>query len=160
MRAVVHDVAAVALLACVSAWAGCGLPAECRDFNELPVERQHAEFRSYPIERQLDVYLCMMKNEPPGSEFANDIADRGAEAIPLVVAKMKAVKDEGGQANLIHVLEVMSYRGYLNGRKDVIAEVGDTISKMRIGANRQASEESLTRIEINSHIKPFTYTTR
>src|SRR5437763_1430786 len=87
--AVIHG---VAWLTYTCTWSGCSLPAECRNFSELTAEQRHAEFHSYPIERQLDVYLCMMKTEPPHSELADDIADRGTEAIPFVVAKMKAVK--------------------------------------------------------------------
>ena len=99
-----------------------------------------------------------MNSEPPHSELADEIADRGPEALPFVVARMKAVKGEADQVNLIYLLEVFSERGHLIGRKDVIAEVSDTISKMRVDAVRERSEESLKKIEINSHIKPFTYT--
>src|SRR5436305_15070311 len=98
LRAVFRAVSVVALLLCVCVWAGCSLPEECRAFNELPTEQQHAEFRAYPIERQLDVYLCMMKTEPPSSEFADDIADHGPNAIRFVVDRMKASKNESEQA--------------------------------------------------------------
>jgi hypothetical protein len=60
-------------------------PPECRPFLNLPREQRHTEFRTYPIEKQLDVYLCAMKSEPPDLTLADDIANRGPEVIPFVL---------------------------------------------------------------------------
>ena len=159
LRAIAAGVVAAALLSCVCAWSSCSFSlGNCGGFSDLPYERQRAEFRTYPIEKQLDVYLCMMDSEPPHSELADEIADRGPEAIPSVVAKMKAVKGESDQTNLVYLLEFFSERGHLIGRKDVIADVSAVISNMKVDSVRQRSEESLKKIEIESHIKPFTYT--
>ena len=136
---------------------GCGPPPECSQFFALNLEQRHRDFRSYPIDKQLDVYLCAIKVEPPDESFANDIADRGTEAIPFVVAKLKSAKSEVEQESLIHVLEVLSDRGYLRNRKDVVAEISNVIDSMRISQIRESSLESLKKIQINSGIKPFTY---
>lgn len=158
MRVIVQRLAAAALLSCGAACAGFSRREVCGDFNELPRPRQHAEFRAYAPERQLDVYLCMMDREPPASEFADDIAERGPEVLPFVMARLKSAGSEAEQADIIYVLEVMSDRGDLAGRADVAAEAGEAVSKMRLKVIRETCEERLKRIQINSHLKPFTYT--
>jgi hypothetical protein len=132
-------------------------PSECRAFLNLPGEQRHAEFRGYQIDKQLDVYLCVMRAEAPDLALADDIAARGSEVIPFVLAKLRSAKSEVDQADLIYLLEVISDRGYLRGRKDVVSEVSNVIDSMKISQTRQTSLESLRKIQINSGIKPFTY---
>lgn len=135
----------------------CGPKSECRQFFALKLEQRHREFRAYPIDKQLDVYLCAMKVEPPDTSLANDIADRGSEAIPLVLARIKSVKSEVEQEILIDVLEASAERGYLRNRTDVVAELSNVIESMTISQVRERSLKSLKQIEVNSGIKPFTY---
>lgn len=102
------------------------------------------------MEKQLDIYLCLMKREPPGSEFAYDIADRGEEAIPYVIARLKKVDGETEKRDLIYLLEVMSDRDYLRGKKDILNQVKEVICSMKISTIREQSLEDLKRIQINS----------
>ena len=132
-------------------------PMQCRPFLALPREQRHSEFRTYPIEKQLDVYLCAMKAEPPDLTLADDITDRGAEAIPFVLTKLESVRSEVDQEDLIYLLGVISDRGYLRGRKDVVAKISNVIDSMKISQIRESSVERLRKIQINSGIKPFTY---
>jgi len=132
-------------------------PEQCRAFLQLPQQQRRAEFRGYPLDKQLDVYLCAMKTEPPNSSLAYDIADQGEQAIPALVNKLKGTKSEVDQEYLIYVLEVMSDRSYLRSRKDVVAEISNVIDSMKISQIRESSLESLKKIQINSGIKPFTY---
>ncbi len=85
-------------------------PEQCREFLQLSHQQRHAEFRAYPLDKQLDVYLCAMKTEPPNSSLANDIADQGEQAIPALVNKLKVTKSEVDQEDLIYVFELMSDR--------------------------------------------------
>jgi hypothetical protein len=137
---------------------GCGeRPQECTEFLDLPRQQRESQFKSYSVEKQIDMYLCARKVEPPQLGFAYDIADGGENAVPIVVQKLKATDKEIDQQDLIYVLEVMSDRGLLRGRKDVIADISDVIDKMKISQAKQSSLESLKKIEANSGIKPFTY---
>jgi hypothetical protein len=131
--------------------------SECQEFLDMPTQQQQSEFATYSLEKQLDVYLCAMKVHPPYSSLANDIAERGDSAVPLIIEKMKTVKSDMDQFNLIYLLEVMSGRGTLRGRKDVVAEISQVIDGMKFDIVRERSLESLKKIEINSGIKPFTY---
>lgn len=137
---------------------GCGgPPEECRGFFDLTRQQRELEFKGYPLEKQLDLYLCGMKVEPPQLGFAYNIADHGEKAIPVLVKRLKAPDNEIDQENIIYVFEVMSDRGLLRGRKDVIADISQVIDNMKISQVKQRSEERLKKIEINSGIKPFTY---
>lgn len=147
---------AVALaVATGSSW--CGPPPECRPFLALARDEQVAQFRGYPAEKQLDAYLCTMRQEPPDLSFADLIADRGPDVIPPVVQRLKSTDSEGDKGNLIYLLEVMSERGYLRDRTDVVAEISQSIDTMKSPGAREEGLERLKKIQINSHIKPFTY---
>lgn len=140
----------ITLLLFCSFDSGCRPPAECREFLDLPLNRRHVEFRNYSIERQLDIYPCGRSERPPDRSLAYIIAERGDEAIPFIVARLKSEQDEGNQDNLISILEVMSYDGHLRGKQDVIEQIRQIISAMRFDAVRERSLERLRRIEINS----------
>lgn len=132
-------------------------PQECRDVIDVPREQGYAKFRTYPLEKQLDVYLCAMHVEPPDMGLANEIAERGDSAIRAVMQKLKTSEREIDQEDLIYLLEVMSDRGLLRGRKDVIADITQVIDNMKISQVKQRSEERLKKIEIANGLKPFTY---
>jgi hypothetical protein len=132
-------------------------PQECRDVIDVPREQGYAKFRTYPLEKQLDVYLCAMHVEPPDMGLANEIAERGDSTIPAVMQKLKTSETEIDQEDLIYLLEVMSERGLLRGRKDVIAAIAQAIDSMKISQVKQRSEERLKKIEIANGMKPLTY---
>jgi hypothetical protein len=98
-----------------------------------------------------------MHVEPPDMGLADLVAKRGESATPIVVQKLKTADREIDQEDLIYLLEVMSDRGLLRGRKDVIADISQVIDNMKISQVKHTSEERLKKIQINSGIKPFTY---
>jgi len=103
------------------------------------------------------MYLCAMRGEPPDLDLAYVIADRGEAAIPLLMDKLKITKDEMDQEDLIRVFEVMSEKGYLRGRTDVVSAISDVVDQMKIAPIKEDSQELLKKIRINTGIKPFTY---
>jgi hypothetical protein len=129
---------------------------ECEDFLALSASRRAEEARNYPIDKQIDMHLCAMRQEPPDLELAYQIADRGGEAIPLLVLKLKNTKNEVDQEHLIYVFEVISDKGHLRGRKDVIATISDVVDAMKIAPVKEDSQESLKKIRINSGLQ-FNY---
>jgi hypothetical protein len=133
---------------------GCGQrPQECRDVVDVPREQGYAKFRSYPLEKQLDVYLCAMHLEPPDMGLADEIAERGDTAIPTVMQKLKTADREIDQEDLIYLFEVMSDRGLLRGRQDVIQDIARVIDNMKITQLKQRSKERLKKIEIANGMK-------
>jgi len=132
-------------------------PPECRAFLNSPREERHAEFRKYDIEKQLDVYLCTTKAELPDVGLADEMANRGEVVIGPIIAKLKSVSSETDKYEMIHLLEIMSERGYLQGKKDVVAQISDVVGSIKTDSIKQRSAESLKKIQLNSGIKPFTY---
>jgi hypothetical protein len=148
---------AIALL-CLSLQ-GCGeRPQACKEFLDMPRPQLRAQFETFPLEKQIDVYLCAMKVEPPDVGLANKIADRGEGALPVLMQRLKSSGQESKQEDIIYVLEVMSDHGSLRGRKDLVADIGRVIDEMKSGPVRERCAERLRKIEVNSGIKPFTYT--
>ena len=76
---------------------------ECETFLALSPRERQIESRKHPTEKQIDMYLCAMKQEPPDLELAYEIADRGEVAIPLLIERLKTTKDEMDQENLIQI---------------------------------------------------------
>ena len=138
---------------------GCSLRSyspECWDFTSLTIEQQREIFGKQPVEKQLNLYLCKMSQQPADSSYAEPIADHGPGIIPTVIEKMKKVNDTE-KAKLLYIMEVMSQRGYLMQRVDVYAQLSQMVSEMD-DVTRQRCEEMLKKIAINSGIKQFTYT--
>jgi len=130
---------------------------ECEAFLALsPAERQ-TESRKYPTDKQIDMYLCAMKQEPPDRELADQISDGGPAVIPALMERLKTAKSEVDQHDLIYVFEIMSRKGYLRGRADVISRISDVVDIMKLAPTKEDSQERLKKIQINSGVKPFTY---
>jgi hypothetical protein len=77
--------------------------------------------------------------------------------IPLLMERLKITKSEVDQHDLIYVFEVMSRKGYLRGRTDVVAHISDVVDNMKLAPTKEDSQERLKKIQINSGVKPFTY---
>jgi hypothetical protein len=130
---------------------------ECDAFLALSPNERQVESRKQPTDKQIDMYLCAMRGEPPDLDLAYVIADRGEAAIPLLMDKLKITKDEMDQEDLIRVFEVMSEKGYLRGRTNVVSAISDVVDQMKIAPIKGDSQELLKKIRINTGIKPFTY---
>src|SRR6266404_5728469 len=130
---------------------------ECEAFLALSPNERQVESRKQPTDKQIDMYLCAMRGEPPDLDLAYVIADRGEAAIPLLMDKLKITKDEMDQEDLIRVFEVMSEKGYLRERTDVVSAISDVVDQMKIAPIKEDSQELLKKIRINTGIKPFTY---
>lgn len=148
----------VVLLLCLSLQGCSEQPEACREFLDMPRQQRQTQFRTFPVEKQIEAYLCAMKEEPPDLSLAEQLADGGESALPVLLRQLKSSSREIDQEDIIYVLEVMSDRGYLRGRKDVIADISQVIDEMKIDQVKQRCAESLKKIERNSGVKSFTYT--
>lgn len=128
----------------------CGIAPECKEFMSMPAQRRHEVFRASSIDKQLDMYRCAMNGQPADLGFAYDLADRGTESIPFIVARLRSEKDEVFQRDLIYTLEVLSDRGHLRGRKDVIDEIRVVVAAMKLEVMSKESQIMLEKIEKNS----------
>jgi hypothetical protein len=123
------------LLICAGVWQQCGneTPTEYRKLFRLPVEQQAKEFKKYPLETQLDIYLHAMQGvEPPATQFAEFLASNGKQVIPLLLNRLKAEERDKFRYYFISVFDEM-HESYFNlkDEKEVVETIRTTISKMK-----------------------------
>ena len=106
---------------------------ECRDFWQLPSSEREVKFRQYPLEKQVDLYLCGLNREPPEIGYAAYIAERGEPVIPYLVNRIKAEPLEITKTRLLGIFVFLSAKGNLRGRNDVIDELEHIIINMGDG---------------------------
>ena len=112
-------------------------------------EERHAEFRTYPIERQLDiVHVCRHEpackvddSDPPDDEVIDLVADRGGPAIPFLVERLRAETDAGRQLELIDIFRSMGMKGHLKGRSDVADLVSEKALNLTDDLNTRSPED-------------------
>jgi hypothetical protein len=125
------------------------MSAECAEFYALPKSQQEIVFKSYPLEKQFELYRCGMRREPPDMGLALPIADNGEKAIPLLLEKLKREKEEPTQSHIIDIFEAMSRRGHLNERRDVVENIRQIVAAMKSTFFREMGQRSLENIEKN-----------
>jgi len=130
-------------------------PADYLKFKELPVAKQHCEFKKLSIDKQLDYYLLDRNREPPDLSFADDIASQGREVIPALLKRLREEKAEYRQEAIVHIFEDMNRR-YLDLRDDreVIDALKETIAKMEDRDWARIAQKSLNAIEQSGELKP------
>ena len=121
----------------------------CKDFYNLAPQEQATQFRTYPIEKQLEIYRCEMRRKPPNLGRAYDIASGGEKVIPVLVEQLRSEEDEHVDNDLIYIFRIMSRDGYLDHKQDVVEQIKEAVSRIKFYRTRQAAQESLDEIEKN-----------
>jgi hypothetical protein len=106
--------------------------AECKRFVELPLEQQQAKFKTYALEKQLELYHCAMKQRPPVMGYEYEISGHGEKIIPILVEKLRVEKEDDSKLELIRILQVMFRRGDVRDPQSIIEEVGRAVSSIRL----------------------------
>jgi hypothetical protein len=129
------------------------LPSECEkhsSFFELSLNGRHLEIKTFPLEKQVDVYLCGMFRHPPSLGLADDIADGGEKILPYLTERLKSEKNERNQQSIIYLLKIVSTKNYLRNREDIVEQIRQVVSDMKSEQFRERSREWLEQIEKNS----------
>jgi len=122
----------------------------CKDFYDLPGKERETEFPKYDVNKQLDIYVCAMRRKPPISTWAYDIAKGGENKMPVVLKRLREEQDPVMQYHLIHLLQIMSEESYFRGRRDVVEEVREVISRMGYSPAKTQAQEAFSEIERNA----------
>jgi len=122
------------------------LRGECREFFAMPANEREAKFRTYPIDKQVDLFLCGMDLEPPHSGYAAYIAEGGEKNIPYLLQRLEAERSEITQLHLIDIFTVLAIKGHLHGRQDVLVRLEQVVSRMKYEPIRQKALEYLDEI--------------
>jgi hypothetical protein len=125
------------------------MPAVCNEFFALPVEQQDKAFANFSINKQLDVYHCGMQMRPPLRGMAYEIAKGGEKIIPDLLQRLTTEKSEWMQYAIIDIFRVMSNKGSLRGRQDVMYQIKQVVSQMKIDRIKEDAQEALNTIEKN-----------
>jgi len=126
------------------------MPPECKnagEFFNLSPDARDRVFKTYDLDKQLDIYHCGMRLEPPQMGFAYDIAARGELALPPLLERLQAEKNERRQKDIILIFEVLAVMGHLGGRKDIAVQIRRTVNAMRIPEIKSSAEEMADEIE-------------
>jgi hypothetical protein len=143
---------ASSLLIILNSCYGCPptlLQRECRDFFALPSREQAAEFRAYPVERQVDLYLCGMNREPPEIAYAAHIAEGGDKNVPYLLQRLKAEQLEITQTRIIDIFTVLAIKGHLRGRQDVVDQLEEVASQMKYAPVKLQAHRYIEEIKKN-----------
>jgi hypothetical protein len=112
------------------------------------------------LKEQIDLYLeCTCKEDSITADyrFSKYIAKNGKEAIPYLLKRLSAEKDENKQLKIITVFSQMSPE-VLRGRQDVADSVNRTVANMNGGllgfleedGNKKSARELAAGIELSS----------
>jgi hypothetical protein len=115
-------------------------------FLSRNLEQQHEVFKKLPLEKQYELYIHQMtKMHPPDLSFADDIAQRGYEAVPFLKNKLELEKEELVQESILLVFESMvKYQHMdLKSDKELMKLIEDKVSKMKYPYSKKFSEEHL-----------------
>lgn len=123
---------------------------ECRDFFSRPASQSEKLFRTYELDQQLELYRCGMNRRPPDSSLPILIAERGGAVIPPLLDKLDAEQDELFQYAIIDIFLVLSIKGHLRDRRDVVDHIRQVVAKMKVPAFREMAQDKLSQIEKNS----------
>ncbi len=116
-------------------------------FTLGPTDQRDAEFLRYPIETQLEIYICGWYHEPGPRYYADCIADRGDEVIPLVLERLKRERREFSQKAIVYIFLRMAKKGYMRGRPDAVDVIRPIVSSMKNQYTRESTQQYLDEIE-------------
>jgi hypothetical protein len=124
-------------------------PPEYQRLFRLPIDQQEAEFKKYPLEQQIDIYIEAMQGvEPPATQFGEFLASNGRKVIPLMLQRLKAEENDRHKYCLIASFEQMdSEFCSLKADKDVIPAIRQAISGIKDSGYKEMSEMSLNAIQ-------------
>lgn len=126
---------------------GFGMSSECAAFYAMPATDRRVMIKTYPLERQFELYKCGMRREPPDLGIALEIADNGEKAIPFLNDQLSKAKDEPTQSHIIYVFETMSRRGYLRNRRDIVEKIRSVVAGMKSTVFKDMGLRSLENID-------------
>ena len=112
-------------------------PSECNQLCSLPAAQQHRVFKSYPVEKQFDLYRncgneksCIRESESPHDLYGQWMAEDN-QAASFLVERLKSEKDETIQLDIIYVLRCMAVNGHLRGQHSIAKVVNQVAAAMK-----------------------------
>jgi len=118
-----------------------------REFFNLFITDRHRQFRTLPADQQVDIYIEAMRIHPPDLAFAHDIAETtGGAAVPVIIARLRAERDEAVQCHLLFILEEMAAPYGVTFDSKTVALATEVVGRMKHKYTRQRGRKSLAAI--------------
>jgi hypothetical protein len=140
---------------------GCNskAPAECRQLCSLPEGQQHQTFKSFPVEKQVDLYLdckaeksCWRDSVSPQDEFGRWMAEDDKAASSLT-ERLKAERNDDNRRDIIYVLRLMAVNGHLKGRGDIAEVVHQAAAGLEGGDERVVKQTQTWAREVEGNTR-------
>jgi hypothetical protein len=142
---------ALIIILCIStAYLASCQSSRCKNFFDLPKEQRDAEFKSYALDKQLEIYHCAMSQQPQELDYAYFIADGGEKNISTLLQKLKSERSEVDKLEIIYLFRAMSVRGQLRHKQEVINQLEKAVADFSIRPLKEQAMRDLEVIRNNS----------
>jgi len=121
---------------------------ECNDdefakFRQLSETRQHQVFDNMTLAEQIDLHLKAMSSEPPDTKYADWIAERGAEIIPVVLSRTDEQEDDSRRIDLLVIFEALCKTECANRYPDTFQHLKKDVEELHDPIWRKVGENKL-----------------
>jgi hypothetical protein len=121
---------------------------DCKHFyGEINSEELDRQFRTFDTEKQFRVYRCGIDQIPMQTAMSIVIANKGPAIIPDLLRRLRDERDPATKYSIILIFDLLSARGDLKDRPDVISAIREEINAMPRGWEKDYSEDLLKRID-------------
>jgi hypothetical protein len=140
---------------------GCNFkaPAECRQLCSLPERQQHQTFKSFPVEKQVDLYLgckaeksCWRDSVSPQDDFGRWMAEDD-KAAPSLTERLKAERNDDNRRDIIYVLRVMAVNGHLKGQRQIAEVVNQAVAGLKDSEERVMKQTQTWAREVEANTR-------
>jgi len=127
-------------------------PAEIRPFMGRLDEQTRSQFQSFPVERQLDIFLQVRKySRPPNYFLASEITSQNAnQALAIATSRLKDERDESAKLQLIDLIHVICISKHTCGNPTLLSLISTQVESMSNSAYRQQGTDLLRAIRESS----------
>ncbi|HEX6046627.1 MAG TPA: hypothetical protein VFZ22_19200 [Pyrinomonadaceae bacterium] len=124
-------------------------PPEYEAFFSQDWDTQRQQAKGFPIEKQIEYCLAGKRYvHPPNHIVFYVIADKGKEAVPPIIARMKRTEDSNDKLELLDlVLNIHQFHDDLSNDKQVIEQLTAIVAGMTDADRKPKAEAMLTHIK-------------
>jgi len=130
--------------------AGTHQSEECKEFFSHPSGQHASLIATYPLDKQIRLCRCNMDHRPPETGLSVPIAERGDSIIPALLDQLEKENNELTQLVIIDIFEVMSIKGTLRDRPDVVSAIQRATNRMKFPFKEHAERELNSIVKNNS----------
>jgi hypothetical protein len=141
-----------AVVGCLLLVACAGHKFEKSFISQVPARDRIDRLRQYSLEDQYRIYRygndCI---EPPLMDLAEPIAERGATAVPFLLAKLDPKADDMSIRDVLVIFHMMAYLKAYNVKSDtlVMGTLRARVSTMKDAEWKRICSKTLQNIEAN-----------